>query len=63
MQSGALAVVEVLPRRLLACIIHEDSPVSGKMAKQVVRSGEKRGPPRAELDRARCEAIFSSDGE
>ena len=47
----------------LACIIHEDSPVSGKMAKQVVRSGEKRGPPRAELDRARFEAIFLSDGE
>ena len=48
---------------MLACIIHEDSPFSGNSAKQVARSREKRGPPRAELDLARCEAIFSSDGE
>ena len=51
----------------LACIIHEDSPVSGNSAKQVARSREKRGPlafcEGAELDLARCEEIFSSDGE
>ena len=47
----------------LACIIHEDTPFSGNSAKQVARSREMRGPPRAELDLARCEAIFSSDGE
>ena len=40
----------------LACIIHEDSASRINSAKQVARSREKRGPPRAEGDRARCDA-------
>ncbi len=42
----------------LAWIIHEDSPVRGNRAKQVGKSGEKRGPPRAEPDLPRCDAIL-----
>ena len=43
----------------LACIIHEDSTSRINSAKQVVRSWEKRGSPRAECDRARCDAILA----
>ena len=58
-RQGALAVVEVLPRGLLACIIHEDSLSRVNSAKQVALSPEKRGPPRDEGDRARCDAILT----
>ena len=42
---------------LLACIIHEDSASRANSAKQVALSPEKRGPPRAEGDRVRCDAL------
>ena len=44
---------------VLACIIHEDSASRAIIAKQVARSPEKRGPPRAEGDRVRCDAIMA----
>jgi len=47
----------------LACIIHEDSAPRVIIAKQVARSSEKRGLPRAEGDRVRCDAIMASGVE
>ena len=44
-------------RNVLACIIHEDSASRANSAKQVALSPEKRGPPRAEGDRVRCDAL------
>ena len=46
-----------------ACIIHEDSASRAIIAKQVARSPEKRGLPRAEGDRVRCDAIMASGVE
>ena len=43
----------------LACIIHEDSAPRVNSAKQVTLSPEKRGSPRAEGDRVRCDAILA----
>ena len=43
----------------LACIIHEDSASRVNSAKQVALSPEKRGPPRAEGDRVRCDALLA----
>ena len=43
----------------LACIIHEDSAPRVNSAKQVILSPEKRGPPRAEGDRVRCDALLA----
>ena len=48
---------------ILAWFIHEDSASRGNLAKQVGQSSEKRGPPRAEEDRPRCDARFSSGVE
>ncbi len=48
---------------LLAWIIREDSASKGNLAKQVGQSSEKRGSPRAEEDRPRCDARFSSGVE
>ena len=45
------------------CIIHEDSASRAIIAKQVARSPEKRGLPRAEGDRVRCNAIMASGVE
>ena len=50
-------------REYLACIIHEDSALRVIIAKQVARSPEKRGLPRAEGDRVRCDAIMASGVE
>ena len=50
-------------REYLACIIHEDSAPRVIIAKQVARSPEKRGLPRAEGDRVRCDAIMASGVE
>ena len=47
----------------LACIIHEDSAPGVIIAKQVAPSPEKRGLPRAEGDRVRCDAIMASGVE
>ena len=47
----------------LACIIHEDSASRLIIAKQVARSPEKRGLPRDEGDRLRCDAIMASGVE
>ena len=47
----------------LACIIQEDSASRVIIAKQVARSPEKRGLPRAEGDRVRCDAIMASGVE
>ena len=44
---------------VLACIIHEDSAPRVNSAKQVALSPEKRGPPRAEGDRVRCDALLA----
>ena len=44
---------------LLACIIHEDSALRVNSAKQVALSPEKRGPPRTEGDRVRCDALLT----
>ena len=44
---------------LLACIIHEDSASRVNSAKQVVRSPEKRGLPRDEGNRVRCDALLA----
>ena len=41
----------------LTCIIHEDSAPRVNSAKQVALSPEKRGPPRAEGDKVRCDAL------
>ena len=43
----------------LACIIREDSASRVNSAKQVALSPEKRGPPRAEGDRVRCDALLA----
>ena len=43
----------------LARIIHEDSTSRVNSAKQVTRSPEKRGSPRAEGDRVRCDALLA----
>ena len=42
-----------------ACIIHEDSAPRVNNAKQVTLAPEKRGPPRAEGDRVRCDALLA----
>jgi len=44
---------------LPACIIHEDSAFRVNSAKQVALSPEKRGPPRAEGDWVRCDALLA----
>ena len=41
------------------CIIHEDSALRVNSAKQVALSPEKRGPPRTEGDRVRCDALLT----
>ena len=46
-------------RQWLACIIHEDSASRVNSAKQVALAPEKRGPPRAEGDRVRCDALLA----
>ena len=43
----------------LACIIREDSASRVNSAKQVALSPEKRGPPRAEGARVRCDALLA----
>ena len=43
----------------LACIIHEDSALRVNSAKQVALSPEKRGQPRTEGDRVRCDALLA----
>jgi len=58
-RCGAFAVAELLPRRLLACIVHEDSASRVNSANQVARSPEERGLPRNEGDRARCDALLT----
>ena len=49
--------------RLLARIIHEDSASRVNSAKQVTRSSEKSGSPRAEGDRVRCDALLAPGAE
>ena len=57
------SVLPNFPHGPLAWIIHEDSASRGNLAKQVGQSSEKRGSPRAEKDRPRCDARFSSGVE
>ena len=62
-QQDLPALITLLAADALACIIHEDSAPRVIIAKQVGRSPEKRGLPRDEGDRVRCDATMASGVE